>query len=205
MKLNIGCGTDIRPGWVNIDSQPGPGVDLTLDLEEGHLPFEDDSVSEAYCSHVLEHLWEWEKIVLEVFRVLEPGGRFVLKVPYGFKPCAYHVRTFVPWTLDWFIEAPSYVENTSLEPGARFICEKRYIGRIFPGFYHVRKYLWRNAPRSFRFGRKHEIVWILRKPAPEHRWSLWNGDIWVCQVCGLEETPDTRGTWCRGKLLDGGR
>ena len=28
MKLNIGCGKDIRPGFVNIDHNPGTGVDV---------------------------------------------------------------------------------------------------------------------------------------------------------------------------------
>ena len=167
MKVNIGCGLDIKPGWVNIDAQTGPGVDIVLDLEDGVLPFPDNSVDEAYCAHVLEHLWEWEPIILEVFRVLRPGGRFEVKVPYGWKPCAYHVRTFDVWTLDWFIQGMAMEDTNSLEPDGRFILESRRVNRKFPFYYHVRKYLWRNAPLrliSPRIGQKHEIVWILRKP-----------------------------------------
>ena len=165
--MNLGCGTDIRAGWLNIDARAGPGVDMLLDLEGGVLPFPDDSVDEVYCSHVLEHLWRWEPVVLEVFRVLRPGGRFELKVPHGFKPRAYHVRTFLPWTLDCFIQGTLMEGGINLEPGAEFICESRRINRKFPLFYHVRKYLWRNAPLRFFIpwlGEKHEIVWILRKP-----------------------------------------
>src|SRR3712207_8115900 len=40
MNLHLGCGTVILPGWVNVDSQPYPGVDRVLDVRAG-LPFED--------------------------------------------------------------------------------------------------------------------------------------------------------------------
>ena len=33
MKLNLGCGKNPMPGWVNLDRLDGPGVDLVCDLE----------------------------------------------------------------------------------------------------------------------------------------------------------------------------
>ena len=54
-KLNIGCGSDYRKGFVNIDR----GIarcDLTLDLEDAKLPFDDNSVDYILASHVLEHI-----------------------------------------------------------------------------------------------------------------------------------------------------
>lgn len=42
------------------------------------LDFEDASFDAAYCISVLEHCTDYEKIVDELFRVLRPGGLFVL-------------------------------------------------------------------------------------------------------------------------------
>src|SRR5256885_15595045 len=55
IKLNLGSG--LRPrhvdGWVNVDVNSD--ADLQLDLREP-LPFPDESVSEIYTEHFLEHL-----------------------------------------------------------------------------------------------------------------------------------------------------
>jgi SAM-dependent methyltransferase len=163
VSLNLGCGRDIKPGWINIDAQPGPGVDLVLDLEDGILPFADESVQGVYCSHVLEHIWDWEKLVLEVHRVLKVGGCFRVRVPKGMVPCAYHVRSFEPWTLDWFIEGTGEGDDMSLEPRARFKLVWRKLGRKFPFYWHIRHYLHIPVPFECRLGRAWEIDWLLVK------------------------------------------
>lgn len=40
MKLNLGCGNDIREGWVNLDINKKEGVNVVHDLNEVPLPFE---------------------------------------------------------------------------------------------------------------------------------------------------------------------
>jgi len=52
-RLHVGCGTATFPGWVNIDIQSLPGVDLVLDVREG-LPF--DNVDLVFAEHFIEHL-----------------------------------------------------------------------------------------------------------------------------------------------------
>ena len=59
VRLHLGCGRDIMPGWVNVDHVALPGVDVIADLDacaRTRLPFEDDSVGEIRMSHVLEHM-----------------------------------------------------------------------------------------------------------------------------------------------------
>src|SRR5678816_1608978 len=53
LKLQFGCGRNIKTGFVNIDSNPA--ADLGLDLRES-LPFENGSCSLIYSEHFLEHL-----------------------------------------------------------------------------------------------------------------------------------------------------
>jgi predicted SAM-dependent methyltransferase len=81
LKLNLGCGPNVKEGWVNIDLSRW--ADLHLDLRED-LPFADESVALIYSEHFFEHLAypdEVRHLLLESFRVLQPGGVFSVGVP----------------------------------------------------------------------------------------------------------------------------
>jgi predicted SAM-dependent methyltransferase len=81
LKLNLGCGPNPKPGWVNIDLTET--ADLRLDLREP-LPFRDGSASFIYTEHFFEHLEypvEAERLLREAVRVLEPGGTLSVGVP----------------------------------------------------------------------------------------------------------------------------
>jgi len=55
LRLHIGCGERLLPGWVNADCVARvPGVVTGLDLTA--LPYPDNSVAEILAEHVLEHL-----------------------------------------------------------------------------------------------------------------------------------------------------
>lgn len=47
------------------------------------LQIDDDSFDWIICNHVLEHIPDDEKAMSEIFRVLKPGGRAILQVPYS--------------------------------------------------------------------------------------------------------------------------
>ena len=55
-RLHLGCGGDIRAGWINLDARRAPGVDVVADLDacrHTQLPFAADSIDEFLASHVL--------------------------------------------------------------------------------------------------------------------------------------------------------
>lgn len=81
LKLNLGCGEDIRTGFVNVDIKKRNGVDVVHDLNK-KLPFKTSSVDYVYCSHVLEHLFDPTQFMLEVYRICKPGARIYLRVPH---------------------------------------------------------------------------------------------------------------------------
>ncbi len=87
MKLHLGCGPRYIPGFTHVDAQAAPHVDIVGPAER--LPMEDGSVSLIYASHILEHYArnEYEDVLREWFRVLEPGGILRLAVP-DFAACA---------------------------------------------------------------------------------------------------------------------
>lgn len=82
LRLHIGCGARILPGWINIDRVPRPGAD-SVDLDLAALPYGDASVEDILAEHVLEHLdfAEEQAVWTELARVLRPGGCFTLEVP----------------------------------------------------------------------------------------------------------------------------
>jgi len=45
------------------------------------LPFADDSFDKVICSEVLEHIPDWQGALVEIERVLKPGGLFCASVP----------------------------------------------------------------------------------------------------------------------------
>ncbi|MFC6199918.1 class I SAM-dependent methyltransferase [Ponticaulis profundi] len=47
------------------------------------LPFEDDCFDVVICSEVLEHLDNYPAAILEMRRVLKPGGKLGITVPHG--------------------------------------------------------------------------------------------------------------------------
>jgi predicted SAM-dependent methyltransferase len=83
LLVNIGCGANGKPGWVNIDGARLPGVDVVWDCRRS-LPFEDTSVRGIFTEHFLEHVdytEELPSVLSECHRVLEPGGVLRMVVP----------------------------------------------------------------------------------------------------------------------------
>jgi SAM-dependent methyltransferase len=59
-----------------------PGTDLRLVEPDGSLPLDHRSVDLVWCSEVLEHVADTDHLLLEVLRVLRPGGRLLATVPF---------------------------------------------------------------------------------------------------------------------------
>lgn len=81
-KLNLGCGPNLKPGWINIDLFDSH-AQLRLDLRE-RWPFVDSSAERIYSEHVFEHFEfhnEVPHFLAEARRVLHPGGIFDVGVP----------------------------------------------------------------------------------------------------------------------------
>lgn len=87
IKLDIGCGANKQEGFVGLDILPLKGVDIVQNLETFPWPLPDECASFAMASHVVEHINPAGGIFLkfmdEVWRVLKPGARFAIAVPYA--------------------------------------------------------------------------------------------------------------------------
>ncbi len=66
MRLNLGCGNDLRKGFVNLDKDK-------VDLEKP-LPFSNDSIEEIVLQNVLEHVVNHKQLLKECYRILKKDG-----------------------------------------------------------------------------------------------------------------------------------
>jgi SAM-dependent methyltransferase len=106
-KLNLGCGTDIKKGWVNLDSADLSGVDVVHDINTLPLPFDDGSFDEVLCNDIIEHIADYVPLLKELHRILAPGGMLHIRVPHFTSTNNFidptHRRMFSIFTFDFFV------------------------------------------------------------------------------------------------------
>ena len=114
LRLNLGCGRDVREGWVNVDVAAGPGVDLVCDLDrvrEQPIGLPDDAVEAFLLSHVLEHIRDPLGLMAELWRLAAPEATATVRLPHGASDDAWedptHVRPYFPGSFGYFAQ-PTY-------------------------------------------------------------------------------------------------
>ncbi len=81
-KVNVGCGWDKRPGYLNIDLHDFHEPDLVADIRHLRM-LATGAYDEVVAQDVLEHLPRADAVpaLAEWARLLGEGGRLVLRVP----------------------------------------------------------------------------------------------------------------------------
>ena len=106
MKINLGCGQKYLPGYVNCDVVTTVKADHHFDFNQVPYPFADGEGDEIFMDNVLEHLDDVIKVVEECHRILKPGGRLRILVPYGKTDWALqdptHKHYFTEKSMDYF-------------------------------------------------------------------------------------------------------
>lgn len=84
--LDLGCGSGryrpLFPNAIGLDWNDGDKVHVLGNAQ--HLPFADESFDRILCTEVLEHTRAPWEVTGEMYRVLKPGGRAVVTMPYMF-------------------------------------------------------------------------------------------------------------------------
>lgn len=193
MKLNLGCGTDIRDGYVNVDFRQTHSSVVQVDLSQFPWPFEDGSADEILMLDFLEHFpySQTKLILLECYRILKTDGTVVAQVPDG----NHLVRAFgsigkftcnrcesdMPWP-----NPPVY--NTDCSKCGQTLAEiseaamrRMYGGQDYAGNYHQTLF----TPNSLLAKAKDCGLELVGYEEERHQYVNWNfkarfkkGDLW---------------------------
>lgn len=89
--LDVGCGTKPYRSLFNVEDYVGLDIDNESTRKRGiadylydggKFPFEDASFDSILCNQVLEHVFNPDEFLGEIRRVLKPGGKLLLTVPF---------------------------------------------------------------------------------------------------------------------------
>lgn len=94
LQLNIGCGTNKLPGFINIDVEPSCKPDLLYDFTQAILPYDEKSIDKITFFHTIEHIRKplHPRILVDFCRVLKNGGELLISYP-NFWECAQNWKS----------------------------------------------------------------------------------------------------------------
>ena len=84
------------------------------------MPFDDNTYDLLICTQTLEHVWDTRKALAECYRVLKPGGRLLVDMPWQYP---YHTDPDDYWRI-----SHTALRRIAVEVG--FSCESRIINDI---------------------------------------------------------------------------
>ncbi|MBI1975578.1 MAG: class I SAM-dependent methyltransferase [Candidatus Vogelbacteria bacterium] len=106
--LDVGCGSRKLPGSIGMDIVRGSHADVVHDMNIAPWPFADNAFDVVLMNHVLEHSDNVLAVLGEAHRVLVPGGRLVIQVPYFRSTDAHtdptHRHYFTSGSFEYFLD-----------------------------------------------------------------------------------------------------
>ena len=133
-----------------------------VDIDGAILPFEDSLFDAVFCGDTIEHIFDTEKLVSEINRMLKPGGYLVISIP--------NVTAWYNRVLTLFGYLPVWIEPTSQKyRGTPFVKEgcghvRAFNKRTLKHFLHDRGFIvekMKGAPiiASDDFGSVQRVLW----------------------------------------------
>lgn len=119
-RPEVFCGVEMHPA--NIEEARKKGIDVkTFDLN-GKWPYEDSCFEIIHGTQVIEHIHNTRQFLLEIFRVLEPGGTAVLTSENlcSLLNLSAMILGYTPFSLQntcgWFVGNPFGLHNNETSP-----------------------------------------------------------------------------------------
>ena len=112
-SIEIGGGTLVQPGWINLDSRNGVGEWRRM-AQDTPWPTGDNTVTAIRASHVMEHIPAGQDridVMNEAHRVLKPGGVFEVIVPIVNDPLTWHAIADPTHVSFWVPESFHYFDG----------------------------------------------------------------------------------------------
>ncbi len=143
--LDIGCGNKPFKEWYVAKTESSIGCDVEQSDKNlvdvlclaNQLAFEDNRFDTALCTQVMEHVYETQGLLQEAYRVLRPGGKIILTVPFTWeiheKP--YDFFRFTRYGLEKaFQEAGFDILQLEANGGKWACCFQMFINTVYSTF-----------------------------------------------------------------------
>lgn len=106
-RLDIGCGTIRKPGYIGIDCNVACHPDVHLDADEG-LPCQDDTIDAIWMDNSLEHFKRPSFVLEECHRVLKKDGVIEVIIPncQWFPLWVMGLFCDIHWFWNWWMGLP---------------------------------------------------------------------------------------------------
>ncbi|MFN8308889.1 MAG: class I SAM-dependent methyltransferase [Chitinophagales bacterium] len=113
--LDVGCGQSPYRFLLDETKVNYFGIDIVdadkFDYDNSHItpfngkdiPFENEKFDAVLCTEVLEHVEDYQQLVNEMYRVMKPGAKGIVTIPWSAR---YH---YIPW--DYFRYTPSALKT----------------------------------------------------------------------------------------------
>jgi Methyltransferase domain len=151
MRLNLGCGYDLRDGYVNVDFAPHHTPDVAGDVM--HLPVRDAVAEEVFAQDVLEHLprTSTADALREWARVVAPGGSIHARFPS-------------------LVHAVELMQRKNDVEGHRVLMQNLYGTQAYTGDVHLTSFTDLTVAEDFHAAGFRELVATV---ADEWMWDVW--------------------------------
>ncbi len=176
IAINLGSGQDKHEGYINVDLGNYAPVDIVADLRK--IPFCTGSVELVASNSVLEHIYDYEKVVVEAARILKQGGYFYLCVP---NVCLrHHKLDYHRWTsmgLSKLLEGKFEIVDSGPCRGAAYtltilvdaLIANKITNRILSGCLRAiwsvvsKPLFWMNDEKSEEYQALSQTIYVLAK------------------------------------------
>lgn len=149
-RIHLGCGSNILPGWTNIDLDGPPDI-IKWDLRKP-LPIPSESVDFIFNEHFIEHVTRQEALLLldDCRRVLKPGGVLRISTPNLRKLIDEYLRERTTEWLDvsWVPQTPCQLLNEGMRLwGHQFVYDVAEFEALLrtAGFASIDHVRWRQS------------------------------------------------------------
>jgi len=95
VKLNLGCRSDYKEGWVNTEIDRTCKADVYFDLTQYPYPFKDNEFDIVLAHMILKHIPQPNKVLKELHRITKDGGKIYILVPHSSDPLRYSDITHI--------------------------------------------------------------------------------------------------------------
>jgi len=132
-------GIELVDLWIPHAREQGVKV-YQVDLNQ-RLPMEDDTFDVVFASQIIEHLYNTDLYIKEIWRVLKPGGYAVISTPN-----LASLHCIIMLLLGF---QPTFVSDV-VRVGNPFYGRQRDVAR-FPAHSHLRTFNWRSLKELFEY------------------------------------------------------